>query len=252
MNDEHTHSHGTGEASTMGGHGMLVFGEDPVYFSHLPMFGPPHNFQVLLEVRLSEDARETMITDRSNGWDGYYTFDPEQFPITDLAPPDDREPLTAIEGTLVRGHFERGGKPIAHSVSVDVSKVVYFSELDVTAERSDDDALSYLAFGHPNETYFAHEISGRPSYDQVVVVRPVANTVTNSAGQALPDDVADLDLRVAQEVRLDPAGLAESRLTTGDRVTAFFPMTISPGGAHGFHVDVDVEEEIYVEIDELR
>jgi hypothetical protein len=27
---------------------MLVFGAEPVYLSHLPMYACPHNFQVLL------------------------------------------------------------------------------------------------------------------------------------------------------------------------------------------------------------
>lgn len=258
MSHEHAHSNGhaheSGDpaSSTMGGHGMLVFGEDPLYFSHLPMFGPPHNFQVLLEVKLSESAREALARDRANGWDGYYTFDPVSFPIADLAPLDDSVPLSSIEGTLVRGHFEReGGEEIATSVSVDVSTVVYFSELDVTAERSDDDELVYLAFGRAPHIYLAHMISGRPSFDQVVVTRPVSDTVTNSAIQALDDDVATFEFPFAQEVRLDRADFAESRLTPGDRVTASFPMTISPGGAHGFHVDLDIEDELYIEIDEL-
>jgi hypothetical protein len=85
----------------------------------------------------------------------------------------------------------------------------------------------------------------------MVVTRPVSGTVTNSARQVLDDDVAVFDFAVAQEVRIDRADSAESRLTAGDRVTVSFPMTISPTGAHGFHVDVDVEDELYIEIDEL-
>jgi hypothetical protein len=33
----------------MGVHGML-FGEEALYLSHLPMFEGPHNFQLILEV----------------------------------------------------------------------------------------------------------------------------------------------------------------------------------------------------------
>jgi hypothetical protein len=34
--------------ATFGTHGMLLFGEETLYLSHLPMFMSPHNFQVIL------------------------------------------------------------------------------------------------------------------------------------------------------------------------------------------------------------
>jgi hypothetical protein len=50
--DAHAGGHGDhpgpGGDDTTGVHGMLLFGEDVVYLSHLPMFMSPHNFQVLL------------------------------------------------------------------------------------------------------------------------------------------------------------------------------------------------------------
>ena len=54
MSHDHAH-HGEGDhGDTTGIHGMLLFGEDILYLSHLPMFASPHNFQVLLEVRFDE------------------------------------------------------------------------------------------------------------------------------------------------------------------------------------------------------
>ncbi len=40
-----------GEAAN---HGMLLFGEQAAYLSHLPMFGSPHNYQAIFEVTLSK------------------------------------------------------------------------------------------------------------------------------------------------------------------------------------------------------
>ena len=33
-------------------HGMLIFGTNKIYASHLPMFHSPHNYQVILELDL--------------------------------------------------------------------------------------------------------------------------------------------------------------------------------------------------------
>ncbi len=46
-------------------HGMLVFGEQPIYVSHLPMFHPPHNFQVLAEVGFAPADEELYRNDRA-------------------------------------------------------------------------------------------------------------------------------------------------------------------------------------------
>jgi hypothetical protein len=55
---------GTGADDTTGVHGMLLFGEDVVYLSHLPMFMSPHNFQVLLEVGFDDAVHEVLRADR--------------------------------------------------------------------------------------------------------------------------------------------------------------------------------------------
>ena len=104
---EHGGEHGGG-SDTMGLHGMLLFGTDPLYLSHLPMFGHPHNFQVILEVAFDADTEAVLRADREDGGDDLYTFAPAEFPITELDPAG-AGARTSIEGTIHRGHFERGG-----------------------------------------------------------------------------------------------------------------------------------------------
>jgi hypothetical protein len=41
MRGHHTHG-GHGDDDTMGVHGMLLFGDQELYLSHLPMFSSPH------------------------------------------------------------------------------------------------------------------------------------------------------------------------------------------------------------------
>src|SRR4030095_4450266 len=96
---------------TMGGHGMLVFGENVLYMSHLPMFMRPHNFQVLLEVDFDEDVRRLLVDDREATGGGMYTWDPREFTIAELRPAGHGPASEPWVGNLVRGHFERGGQP---------------------------------------------------------------------------------------------------------------------------------------------
>ena len=99
MSDQHTHAGGHSEDSSTGVHGMLLFGEEVLYLSHLPMFASPHNFQVLLEVGLDDAAREAFLSDRHVAGDGIHTFVPQPFPIAELAPRADGPARTSIEGT---------------------------------------------------------------------------------------------------------------------------------------------------------
>ena len=39
---------------------MLVFGTEKVYFSHLPMFHAPHDYQAVIEVELPEATKTLM------------------------------------------------------------------------------------------------------------------------------------------------------------------------------------------------
>ncbi|BAW05909.1 hypothetical protein [Nocardia seriolae] len=121
----------TGETpNTIGTHGMLVFGtQSTTYFSHLPMFMSPHNFQVLLEVDLDDESHTALAVDRHAGFHGIHTFDPEVFPITELDPSGGGPKLTSIRGSLVHGHFERGGRTMVKDAVATVRNVVWFGEL---------------------------------------------------------------------------------------------------------------------------
>ncbi len=222
MSQKHTHAGGHGEGSTTGVHGMLLFGEEALYLSHLPMFASPHNFQVLLEVGLDDAG--------------------------------DGPGRTSIEGTIFRGHFERGGEPIAEGVFAEVHRVVHFSELDVGAKRSEDRELTYLCFGRPGQLHLAHEVTARPDFDQVLRVSLVPDTVTNQAGHPLPEDVTTIGFDLAQRVLFSGrSDTPENRL--GPHAHQFFHglffQTSSLTGAHGFVAQLMTHTELYVEVDEL-
>jgi hypothetical protein len=249
---EHHHDHpdesnsatGREEPSDVGVHGMLLFGESTIYLSHLPMFGPPHNFQVLIRATLSKEGADpaaTYLEDRKASGAEMYTFVPEEFPISGLVGRfPDPPTVTSFGGTLVRGHFERGATPLVADVSVNVDDVVYFQELDPEARVVEGAQLEYLCFGQPGDLYLAHLITTRPSFDHVL-------TTT-----FLDPAFADQEFPRAAPVRLEGRGDApDSRLQPNEAVSAFFFRSIGPEGRHGFTTDIRTGEDIYLEIDEL-
>lgn len=253
------HEHGHGETGkqpppdpTTGLHGMLLFGGDPFYLSHLPMFMRPHNYQVILQVGFDDKVLETLRADRDAGGDGMHTFRPDDFPMSELDPNVEGPRKTSIPGAVYRGHFERGGTPIAEGVAAEVRELVYFAELDMEAEHSADMELGYLCFGRAGgQLHLAHQVTANPDFDQVLTARLVSGTVTDPAGRPVPDDVTQ-DFVHAQPVEFrGRRDTPEDLLTEGETASGFFRATFGPGGSHGFGVDVQVERELYLELGEL-
>jgi hypothetical protein len=251
MHGEHEHGHGgeQDEQPTMGVHGMLLFGEEALYLSHLPMFERPHNFQVLLEVGFDDAVLEALRADRGAGGE-LHTFEPEKFPISELDDRSGAPARTSIAGTVFHGHFERGGKPIICRVTAQVRNVVYFSELDIQAAHPDRD-LHYLCFGRAGQLYLAHQITARPDFDQVLTVRLVPGTVTDPSGRPENAEVTrDFD-------RAEPVEFGARHDTPGDRLVpnetarGFFFQAFGPNGSHGFGTQLEVSRELYVEMREL-
>ena len=247
MSEHHDHG-GHGGHDTTGVHGMLLFGDETLYLSHLPMFESPHNFQVLLEVTFDDAVLKAL---RDDGTDGILTFVPEPFPIVELDPRGDGPARTTIAGTIFRGHFERGGEPLAEGVAAQVRDVVVFRELDVGAKRAGDERLTYLCLGRPDQLHLVHEVTARPDFDHVLTARLVPGTATNLAGRPADEEVTT-------EFRGDPVEFGdrsdtpENRLAPRERAAAIFLKTIGPGGSHGFAAELEAGEDVYVEVDELR
>jgi hypothetical protein len=177
----HSHSHGGEDSAAvndaLGGHGMLVVGTSTSFFSHLPMFMAPHDFQVIFEGTFSatgSDPQRIYKEDRkAHPQTHVYTFNPVEFVMTDLFPPAPKR--TQIEGDLFRGHFEHPSefpeKPvrIAAGVHVTIANLVYFQRL--TPHASAPAGLEYLLFGKGDELFLAHLIARPPDFDQVVSAR---------------------------------------------------------------------------------
>ncbi|MHA7191987.1 hypothetical protein ACX80N_17010 [Arthrobacter sp. MDT2-16] len=254
MTEQHDHGSGPGghdEHGSMGVHGMLLFGGDVLYLSHLPMFQHPHNFQVILQVEFDEVAGKSLRADRANDDNDLYTFEPVEFHITELDPSGDGPARSSIEGTVYRGHFERGGQPIFRGAVANVSRVVYFSKLDFHADHTVNSDLTYLCFGGVEQLHLVHLITSSPNFDHVLTARRVPGTLTSQTGHPAPDVTNEITSAVPVEFR-GRSDTPHARLTPKEVVEALFFQSISPGiGFHGFRVQLEIDREIYVELSEL-
>jgi hypothetical protein len=247
MSDHHAHAGGHHEGDTTGVHGMLLFGEEELYLSHLPMFASPHNFQVLLEVTFDAGVRDALASDRES----VHTFAPEPFPIVELEPGGETPARTSIEGTIFRGHFERGGDPIAEGVTAQVQDVVTFRELDVDEKHAADRKLSYLCVGRGEQLHLVHEVTARPDFDHVLTARLVPGTVTDMAGRTQDGDVSARRF-TGDRVEFDRSDTPDDRLAPDQTADGALRGSLGPAGSHGFAAQVETREELYLEIDELR
>jgi hypothetical protein len=149
-------------------HGMLIVGEKTLFLSHLPLFHSPHDYQVLLEARFRSDTgdpRRLYAEDRRKTGEKVYTLVPERFAL-----PDQVTGRRSFKADIYRGHFERGGVPIAKGITVDLVRVIRFQKFTPRATRPA--ALEYLLFGKGDEVFLAHRIVAAPDFDQVLAVTP--------------------------------------------------------------------------------
>jgi hypothetical protein len=173
------HAHGV--------HGMVVFGREHFFASHLPLYHAPHDWQVILEVAPPADVA---VRWRSELGDApLVTFEPEPFDLMRLAP-DAASPLRDIAGTIYRGHFERGGAPWQR-VQLHVERVLLFRKVDPRGTTAKSD---YFAFGATGERYLVHAIGARPDVDEIFATAGTAPSGAATAVSVGPDVLATAQL----------------------------------------------------------
>jgi hypothetical protein len=162
---------------------MLIVGEQTVFLSHLPLFGAPHDYQVILEATFAKsgaDPQADYFDDRRCTGTKIYTLDREPFVLTKLVAP---MPLPSFKATVYRDHFERfktlrakEGARIARQVDVNVMWVIHFRKFDPTATKPAQ--LEYLLFGKGDELFLAHLITTPPDFDHILSVKALNHQFT--------------------------------------------------------------------------
>jgi len=197
------HPHPAGDVAAV--HGMLIFGTGPIYLGHLPMFHPPHDHQLVLEVELAGpgDPAATYVKDRAQSGEPVYTWVPKPFVLSTLfgSAAVGRE----MQGTIVRGHFERGGKPITRNdVRAVVRRVIHAHPLAATDPRARD--LSYFIVGTGAEAFAVHVITGPPDFDHVIRVNSLPASIPSSTTVVVQGRGNDSTQRIGRGERVSVTG----------------------------------------------
>jgi hypothetical protein len=162
--DEHHHEMNHGMQDMPSTHGMFLFGSEKIYLSHLPMFHTPHDYQVLLEVKLPKSVKEKYLAVlKDNPQQSMFTIVPESFILPELV---------ASKGNFMAqlffGHFERGGSPFTTMVEFEITKVLYFKKFEKTASQPKE--ANYILIGNEVEQFLVHSITSKPDFDQIAKV----------------------------------------------------------------------------------
>jgi hypothetical protein len=253
-------------------HGMVLFGEQTAYLSHLPMFMAPHDYQAIFEVTLSKEGTDLLaayVQDRQRHpeWK-MYSFAPiidlkDQDPLTDpfiladlVTPADPQEPLSppirsSVKGNIYRGHFETfhehekpesdDPKPIPDldEVVAHVTNAVVFRKFDPHTQALP--RLEYFLFGKAQELFLAHVITQPPDFDQVVGVQVEDHQFT------------DNELRRGVLVTiLDRANSVEQRINEQEQVIGQVQVPAqNSDGPRSLAVQFQAGTEFYFETDDL-
>jgi hypothetical protein len=173
---------------TVATHGQLLFDQSILY--HLPVFmtdpwSHPHNFQVALEVELSDDARAAIAADQAAHPDSIYTAVPPRFAQTSLVIDVPGHPRKdAFEQLVVfRNHFERAERVEIARTPARIVRVLHFREF--APELPKPAELGYVMFGSGDSLALAHLLSAPEDFDQILTVEVDGADADLTAGWSL-------------------------------------------------------------------
>jgi len=206
-----SHSHPDHHEPEGPSHNMLVVGEKSIFLSHLPMFMPPHNFQVILEATFTKQGsavNEIYFKDRkSHPKVKIYSLQPGDINPVRLFGGRLHQPIRRpFKGTVFRGHLERGGQEIEDlaDIEVNVKQVIYFSKLGPDFEKPDQ--LQYSLFGTGPELFLAHVIAGPPDFDQILSVKidhpPTDEEINRGVSVVISDRANSASQRIKEKEKV--------------------------------------------------
>jgi hypothetical protein len=146
-------------------HGMLIFGKEKIYASHLPLFRSPHNYQIILELELDKTSKQKFVADQKQNLDvATYSLEPEKFVLPEMLV--NPKPFKI---NVYRGHFERGGTQILKGITVTVKQVIFNEKF--APEKVRLTVNNFILFGSVNEKFIAHQITAKPDFEQIIQVK---------------------------------------------------------------------------------
>lgn len=159
-----------------GTHGMLLFGnQDGLYAAHLSMFHPPHDYQVVLKIRLTDRLLDEELRRQLEKKPTLWTIEPEQFNLSRLSP-DTKSRLLDFKANIVDGHFEKSGYPKYKDTQISIQETLIFRQLPLHTHSSN--AIRYWQIGSGKQRFLLKEINARPDFDHVVSINVPSDSGT--------------------------------------------------------------------------
>ena len=175
-------------------HGMVLFGSDPIYASHIPMYDGPHDWQALFQVTLSHptvDAKALYLQQVASGVQPLITIEPRPFVLTKLLNGE----IHSFAASLYRGNFEEDSEKLLQGMTVTVKAVLFHQHLSLDVPALPQ--LTYLLIPTSSTTaMLVHRISAPGNFDQIVQVKTVATplptTTVGAVSTVVFSGVADI------------------------------------------------------------
>ncbi|MEL0655478.1 hypothetical protein V6257_10590 [Pseudoalteromonas issachenkonii] len=157
-NSHKTHSY-------VGLHGMaLILAGDKILASHLPLYAPPHNYQIVYEVTTNNTHLKKIksVLKKAANEQRLITILPAKFDLNLLI--NKKTPTLNI--TVFNGHFERGGR-VLFNVTLTFKNPLYVEK--ITTDKAQKNAFSLIKLTE-QQGLIIHKIKSKPSYDSLSLV----------------------------------------------------------------------------------
>ncbi|MEI8666440.1 hypothetical protein P4S81_18910 [Pseudoalteromonas sp. B28] len=148
-----------------GFHGMaLILAGDKVLASHMPLYAPPHNYQIVYEVTTDDTHLKTIknILNKAADEQEKITILPTKFDLNLLI--NKKRPTLNV--TVFNGHFERGGNAL-FTTKLTFKNPLYVEKITTNQAQKNVFALIKLT---EQQGLVIHKIQSKPSYDSLSLV----------------------------------------------------------------------------------
>jgi hypothetical protein len=142
-------------------HGMVLFGRTHHYLEHIPMFGKPHDQQLIMRVTLRDTRGAVIETAFSDT--GYSVKPSEEFSLDDL----ELRTLTTFKGDVYLGNFERDGTVVLQNVQITVDELLVARDLP-GSEPIGRGEQEYFVVGEPDDAYLTNVIRSDRGFQQIL------------------------------------------------------------------------------------
>jgi len=146
-------------------HGFSLLGRKCLVLSHIPMFMPPHQAQLFLEITLAgsggQDPTKIYLDDQAKTKTTDYVLLSDELVLATLGPSAPKR-LTSFTGKLYRGwpfNNPNTAPLLVEHLTVHVTRSLYFHSITQGKLLTD---LTYLAFASSETEYLVHKLVQPP------------------------------------------------------------------------------------------